>query len=185
MFVLHGHRLCRDIAVVLIASFRSGNLIFNCIVIVKLETGDSQDLKYGVFRIRGRGGRREEGEGGGADECLANACVSMRTQHAANQLDQRQCAGPSCGFLALHNSSYGSTILQWEEVTTPAPIPLPTPSPTPECAEATTSSTPTSPTCVFDVLSGGLWCDLLLHHQSKRSRWQLRYQTCVSLNVGC
>ena len=34
---------------------RSGYLIFYCINIVKLETGDSQDLKYGVYRIIGRG----------------------------------------------------------------------------------------------------------------------------------
>ena len=50
MFVLHGHRLCRDIAVVLIASIATWILDIYCIFIVKLETGDSQDLKYGVYR---------------------------------------------------------------------------------------------------------------------------------------
>ena len=34
---------------------RSEYLIFYCIFIVKLETGDSQDLKYGVYRIRREG----------------------------------------------------------------------------------------------------------------------------------
>ena len=55
MFVLHGHRLCRDIAVVLIASIAIWVLDIYCIFIVKLETGDSQDLKYGVYRIIGCG----------------------------------------------------------------------------------------------------------------------------------
>ena len=43
----HGHRLCRDIAVVLIASIAIWILDNCCIFIVKLETGDSQNLKYG------------------------------------------------------------------------------------------------------------------------------------------
>ena len=34
---------------------RSGYLMFYCIFNVKLETGDSQDLKYGVYRIRREG----------------------------------------------------------------------------------------------------------------------------------
>ena len=55
VFVLHGHRLCRDIAVVLIASIAI--CIFDIVLFfnVKLETGDSQDLKYGVYRISGSG----------------------------------------------------------------------------------------------------------------------------------
>ena len=53
VFVLHGHRLCCDVAVVLIASIairtpKSG-------LTVKLETGDPQGLKYGVYRIIGGG----------------------------------------------------------------------------------------------------------------------------------
>ena len=55
VFVLHGHRLCRDIAVVLIASNAIWILDIYCIFIVKMETGDSQDLKYGVYRIIGSG----------------------------------------------------------------------------------------------------------------------------------
>ena len=51
MFVLHGHRLCRDIAVVLIAFIAIWILDIYCIFIVKLETGDSQGLKNGVYRI--------------------------------------------------------------------------------------------------------------------------------------
>ena len=72
---LHGHRLCRDIAVVLIASIlRSGYLTF-IVFFVKLETGDSQDLKYGVYRIKKggscgcvwEGGEGERGMGGGSE----------------------------------------------------------------------------------------------------------------------
>ena len=55
VFVLHGHRLCRDIAVVLIASISVWILDIYCIFIAKLETGDSQDLKYWVHRIIGSG----------------------------------------------------------------------------------------------------------------------------------
>ena len=46
VFVLHGHRFCRDIAVVLIASIAIWILVIHCIFIAKLETGDSQDMKY-------------------------------------------------------------------------------------------------------------------------------------------
>ena len=55
MFVLNGHRLCRDIAVVLIASVAIWIPDILLFFIVKLETGNSQDLKYGVFRITGCG----------------------------------------------------------------------------------------------------------------------------------
>ena len=47
VFVLHGHRLCRDIAVVLIASIAiwiPDNLLYFY-----------RDLKYGVYRIIGSG----------------------------------------------------------------------------------------------------------------------------------
>ena len=55
MFVLHYHRLCRDIAVVLIASSAIWIPDILLYFTVKLETGDPQDLKYGVYRIIGRG----------------------------------------------------------------------------------------------------------------------------------
>ena len=45
VFVLHGHRLCCDIVVVLIASLAIW------ILNISSETGDIQDLKYGVERI--------------------------------------------------------------------------------------------------------------------------------------
>ena len=44
VFVLHGHRLCRDIAVVLIASSAIWIPDIYCVFTVRLETGDSQDL---------------------------------------------------------------------------------------------------------------------------------------------
>ena len=56
MFVLHGRRLCRDIAIVLIASIAiwiSG--FFTASYLMKLETEDQRDLKYGVYRIIGSG----------------------------------------------------------------------------------------------------------------------------------
>ena len=50
------HRLCRDIAVMLIASIATWILdILLFLKNVKLETGDSQDLKYGEYRIIGSG----------------------------------------------------------------------------------------------------------------------------------
>ena len=54
MFVLHGHRLCREIAVVLIASIAIWILD---IIVFYRETGNWRftDLKYGVFRIIGSG----------------------------------------------------------------------------------------------------------------------------------
>ena len=55
VFVLHGHRFCRDIAVVLIASIAIWIPDILLFFYVKLETGDSQDLKYGVYRIIGSG----------------------------------------------------------------------------------------------------------------------------------
>ena len=48
VFVLHGHR---DIAVVLIASIAISIPDILLYFTVRLETGDSQDLKCGVFRI--------------------------------------------------------------------------------------------------------------------------------------
>ena len=55
MFVLHGHRLCRDIAVVLISSVAIWISDILLCFTVKLETGDPQDLKYEVYRIIGSG----------------------------------------------------------------------------------------------------------------------------------
>ena len=54
MFVLHGHRLCRDIAVVLVASVAIW--IYDIVLCHrKLESGDQRNLKYGVYRIIGSG----------------------------------------------------------------------------------------------------------------------------------
>ena len=53
VFVLHGHRFCRDIAVVLIASIAIWIPDILLYFTVRLEIGDSQDLKYGVHRIIG------------------------------------------------------------------------------------------------------------------------------------
>ena len=49
VFVLHVHRFCRDIAVVLIVSVAIWILDILLYFTVRLETGDSQDLKYGVW----------------------------------------------------------------------------------------------------------------------------------------
>ena len=51
MFASHGHRLCRDIVVVLIASIAIWIPDIFIILYLKLETGDLRDLKYGVYRI--------------------------------------------------------------------------------------------------------------------------------------
>ena len=55
VFVLHGHRLCRDSAVVLIASIAIWIPDILLYFTVRLETGDSQDLKYGEYRMIGSG----------------------------------------------------------------------------------------------------------------------------------
>ena len=54
VFVLHGHRLCCEKAVVLIASIdiRTSKSV---LCTFDRETGDPQHLKYGVFRIIGSG----------------------------------------------------------------------------------------------------------------------------------
>ena len=54
-FVLHGHRLCRDIAVLLIASTAIWIPDILLYLTVRLETGYSQNLKYGANRIIGSG----------------------------------------------------------------------------------------------------------------------------------
>ena len=58
MFVLHGHRLCRDVAAVLIIQYVT-------ISYLKLEIGDQRDLEYG-YTVSGGGeggGELREGEG--------------------------------------------------------------------------------------------------------------------------
>ena len=55
VFVLHGHRLCRDIAVVLISSIAIWISDISLSFTVRLETGVSQDLKYGEYRMIGSG----------------------------------------------------------------------------------------------------------------------------------
>ena len=55
MFVWHGHRLCRDLAVVLIASVAIWISDIFTVLYLKLETGDLWDLIYGVYRIIGSG----------------------------------------------------------------------------------------------------------------------------------
>ena len=57
---MHGHRLCRDIAVVLVASIAIWIPDILLYFTVRLETGDSQDLKYGVYSIREEGERGDE-----------------------------------------------------------------------------------------------------------------------------
>ena len=51
MFVLHGIRLCRVVVGVLIASIAIWIPDILLYFFVQLETGDSQDLKYVVYRI--------------------------------------------------------------------------------------------------------------------------------------
>ena len=55
VFVLHGRCLCRDIVVVLIASIAIWIPDILLEIFVKLETGNLEDLKYGVHRIIGSG----------------------------------------------------------------------------------------------------------------------------------
>ena len=51
MCVLHGHRLCHGVVVVLIVSIAIWIPDIFMISYLKLESGDLQDWKYGVFRI--------------------------------------------------------------------------------------------------------------------------------------